>query len=53
MMRRGVLTKETHESVVRFAPPLVIEEADLLAAVEVFHDALGETAGRYVMTCVG
>ena len=53
MMRRGVLTKETHESVVRFAPPLVIEEADLLAAVEVFHDALEETAGRYVMTCVG
>jgi ornithine--oxo-acid transaminase len=53
MMRRGVLTKETHESVVRFAPPLVIEEADLLAAVEVFHDALEETAGRYVVTCVG
>jgi len=29
----------------RFAPPLVIEDADLLAAVEVFHDALEETAG--------
>ncbi len=40
MMRRGVLTKETHETVIRFAPPLVIEEADLLQAVEIFHDAL-------------
>ena len=53
MMRRGVLTKETHESVVRFAPPLVIEEADLLAAVEVFHDALEETASRHAVSCVG
>ncbi len=44
MMRRGVLTRETHDTVIRFAPPLVIEEADLLAAVEVFHDALVETA---------
>ncbi|SFK78321.1 ornithine--oxo-acid transaminase [Methylocapsa palsarum] len=42
MLRRGVLTKETHERVIRFAPPLVIEEGDLLHAVEVFHDALDE-----------
>jgi ornithine--oxo-acid transaminase len=45
MMRRGVLTKETHETVIRFAPPLVIEEADLLRAVDVFHDALEDAAG--------
>jgi ornithine--oxo-acid transaminase len=44
MMRRGVLTKEAHDTVIRFAPPLVIDEADLLKAVEVFHDALAETA---------
>jgi ornithine--oxo-acid transaminase len=44
MMRRGVLTKETHDTVIRFAPPLVIDEADLLKAVEVFHDALVESA---------
>jgi ornithine--oxo-acid transaminase len=53
MMRRGVLTKETHDTVIRFAPPLVIEEADLLAAVEVFHDALEETAAPHAMSCVG
>jgi ornithine--oxo-acid transaminase len=40
MLRRGALTKDTHETVVRFAPPLVIEEADLLEAVGIFHDAL-------------
>jgi len=47
MLRRGVLTKETHETVIRFAPPLIIEEADLLAAVEVFHDALVEAAAPH------
>jgi len=52
MMRRGVLTKETHETVLRFAPPLVIDEADLLAAVEVFHDALEETAPSHSVSCV-
>jgi ornithine--oxo-acid transaminase len=51
MLRRGVLTKETHETVIRFAPPLVIDEADLLQAVEVFHDALEEAAAR-VVDCV-
>jgi ornithine--oxo-acid transaminase len=40
MLRRGVLTKDTHETVIRFAPPLVIEEADMLEAVSIFHDAL-------------
>jgi ornithine--oxo-acid transaminase len=27
--RRGVLCKETHENVIRLAPPLVISRADL------------------------
>ncbi|HTV31842.1 MAG TPA: ornithine--oxo-acid transaminase [Methylocella sp.] len=44
MMRRGVLTKETHDTVIRFAPPLVIDEVDLSAGVEIFHDALRQTA---------
>jgi len=29
LMKRGILAKETHEQVVRFAPPLVIEKKDL------------------------
>jgi ornithine--oxo-acid transaminase len=37
LMERGILAKETHEQVVRFAPPLVVEKADL-------EWALGQTA---------
>ncbi len=29
LKERGVLCKETHETVIRLAPPLVIERADL------------------------
>ena len=29
LMERGILAKETHEQVVRFAPPLVVEREDL------------------------
>ena len=29
LMERGMLCKETHESVIRFAPPLVIERQDI------------------------
>jgi len=34
LMTRGVLCKETHQSVIRFAPPLVIERADVDWVVE-------------------
>ncbi|HWH74617.1 MAG TPA: aminotransferase class III-fold pyridoxal phosphate-dependent enzyme, partial [Methylibium sp.] len=33
LMREGVLSKDTHGTVVRFAPPLVIAEAEIDAAV--------------------
>jgi ornithine--oxo-acid transaminase len=33
-MTRGVLCKETHERVIRLAPPLVTAEADLQWMVE-------------------
>ncbi len=46
MAWRGVLTKETHETVIRFAPPLIIEEADVLTAVAVFAAALADCAPR-------
>ncbi len=48
MLRRGVLTKDTHDTVIRFAPPLVIDEADLVFAIEVFHDALEEVSAHSV-----
>ncbi|KAJ7042983.1 ornithine-oxo-acid aminotransferase [Mycena alexandri] len=37
---RGVLAKPTHGNIVRFAPPLVIEEADLLRAVQIIGECL-------------
>jgi ornithine--oxo-acid transaminase len=37
LMKHGILAKETHEQVVRFAPPLVVEKVDL-------EWALGHTA---------
>jgi ornithine aminotransferase len=37
---RGVLSKETHETVIRFAPPLTIERAALDWGIDVFADIL-------------
>ncbi|MGV3653559.1 MAG: ornithine--oxo-acid transaminase [Noviherbaspirillum sp.] len=34
LMERGILTKDTHDTVVRFAPPLVISQAELDGALE-------------------
>lgn len=34
LMREGILCKETHDNVIRIAPPLVIERKDLLWACE-------------------
>lgn len=34
LMARGVLCKETHQQVIRFAPPLVVSQEDLAWAVE-------------------
>ncbi|KAJ6492860.1 ornithine-oxo-acid aminotransferase [Mycena vitilis] len=37
---RGVLAKPTHVNIVRFAPPLVISEEDLLRAVKIIGECL-------------
>jgi ornithine--oxo-acid transaminase len=42
LMAKGVLSKETHGAVVRFAPPLVITHAALDAALDRFEDVVGE-----------
>ncbi|MCB1435876.1 MAG: ornithine--oxo-acid transaminase [Rhodobiaceae bacterium] len=43
LLDKGVLSKETHDSVVRMAPPLVIGRDDLDRALDAFEDVLGET----------
>jgi ornithine--oxo-acid transaminase len=40
LLERGVLCKETHERVIRLAPPLVVDEADLLWMVDQLRDVL-------------
>ncbi len=40
LMERGILCKETHEYVIRLAPPLVIGEADLSWMIERVHGVL-------------
>ncbi len=42
LMARGVLSKDTHETVVRFAPPLTISEEALDWAIEQFRIVLRE-----------
>lgn len=40
LKEKGLLCKETHDTVIRFAPPLVIEKADLDWALERIREAL-------------
>lgn len=42
LLARGVLTKETHKTVIRFAPPLIIERAELDWAVDQFESVVKE-----------
>ncbi len=42
LMARGVLSKDTHDSVVRFAPPLVIRREQIDMAVEALAEVLAE-----------
>ena len=34
LMREGILAKETHDNIIRFAPPLIIEKEELLWAAD-------------------
>ncbi|WP_309708561.1 ornithine--oxo-acid transaminase [Pseudolysinimonas sp.] len=40
LMARGVLVKDTHGSTIRFAPPIVVEKADLDLAVDALEAVL-------------
>lgn len=44
LAEEGVLCKETHDNVIRIAPPLVISEADLKAGVKKICDVIKELA---------
>jgi len=38
LMTRGLLTKDTHDTVIRFAPPLVISESEVDHALDIIRD---------------
>jgi ornithine--oxo-acid transaminase len=40
LKENGLLAKPTHDHIIRFAPPLVITEDQLMEAVEIIHDTL-------------
>lgn len=40
LLERGILAKETHENVIRFAPPLIIDEATIDWAMPSIRDVL-------------
>ena len=42
LMHNGLLAKPTHGNIIRFAPPLVITEAQLLACVDIITNTLQE-----------
>ena len=42
LMQRGLLSKETHETVVRLAPPLVIEKQEIDWALQQIREVLAE-----------
>ena len=44
LLAKGVLSKDTHGTVVRLAPPLVIARADLDTALDLLEETLGEVA---------
>jgi ornithine--oxo-acid transaminase len=39
-MKSGLLCKETHENVIRFAPPLIITKEDIDWAMEIIEPVL-------------
>jgi len=40
LMHKGILAKETHETVVRLAPPLIIKKEEINQALEIWDDVL-------------
>ncbi len=46
LQERGILAKETHQQVVRFAPPLVISRETLADALESIREVLQAPVGQ-------
>ena len=40
LRNRGLLAKPTHDDIIRFAPPLIITESQLLEAVDIIEETI-------------
>lgn len=47
LMKKGVLAKETKKDVVRFAPPLVIDDTSLEFGIQVIQEVFAKTQNEY------
>ncbi|THH40067.1 ornithine--oxo-acid transaminase [Neolewinella litorea] len=48
LAERGLLAKPTHGNIIRFAPPLVISEAELMEACDIIQEAIAHLAADHV-----
>ena len=53
LLGHGLLSKDTHDTVIRLAPPLVIEQNDIDNAVDIISRTLHELAAESVETPAG
>ena len=47
LLRKGMLSKETHESTVRLAPPLVIKKREIDIALSIIRETINEIENEY------
>jgi ornithine--oxo-acid transaminase len=50
-MENGVLSKETHHTVVRFAPPLIINAAEIDAALRIIEHVFATLPTPHTEDC--
>jgi ornithine--oxo-acid transaminase len=46
LQERGILAKETHQQVIRFAPPLIVSRQELEGALESIRGVLRAPVGQ-------
>ena len=49
LLKKGILSKETHASIIRFAPPLIIEKKEIDWAVHTFKETLKEIEENQIL----
>ena len=48
LLKKGILAKETHASIIRFAPPLIIKRKEIEWAIRIIKETLKEIEGDHI-----